>query len=123
MQVGSLKVQLVRKHEEAKLVVCGPLSGIEGTVTVEELERLARFLNDEARTWRASRAPDYYAILGISRDASAQEIQQAYRTRAKVSHPDTSGHETGAAMTLVNEAYAVLGDPQRRQTYDTMATH
>ena len=62
---------------------------------------------------------NHYHILQISQTASQTEIKQAYRRLAKRFHPDsqqeTANHEQ---IIRINAAYEVLGDPQRRQTYD-----
>lgn len=64
-------------------------------------------------------ARDYYEVLGISRDATADEIQQAYRKLARRHHPDVSS-SPGAEDRFkeINEAYQVLKDPQTRRRYD-----
>lgn len=60
---------------------------------------------------------DYYVILGVASDASVEEIKTAFRRRALELHPDTSGMESGPFLE-VQEAYGVLGDPERRRRYD-----
>jgi DnaJ-class molecular chaperone len=62
---------------------------------------------------------DYYDILGVDKNASAQEIKQAYRKLALQYHPDKN-KEKGAAEKFkeINQAYEVLANPQKRQTYD-----
>jgi curved DNA-binding protein CbpA len=60
---------------------------------------------------------DLYAILGVSRAATSQEIQTAYRELAKSLHPDKNPHGT-ALMAEVNAAYAILKDPAKRRRYD-----
>jgi curved DNA-binding protein len=64
-------------------------------------------------------ARDYYEVLGISRNASADEIQQAYRKLARRHHPDVNKNP-GAEERFkeINEAYQVLKDPQTRRRYD-----
>ncbi len=66
---------------------------------------------------------DYYAILGLSRDATSAEIKRAYRKLAKQYHPDVS-HEPDAAERFreLTEAYDILIDPDRRQRYDRTYT-
>ena len=64
---------------------------------------------------------DYYEILGVSKNASEQEIKSAYRKLAKKYHPDVN-KTPGAEQKYkdVNEAYEVLHDPEKRQKYDTL---
>ncbi|HEV2405582.1 MAG TPA: DnaJ domain-containing protein, partial [Ktedonobacterales bacterium] len=63
---------------------------------------------------------DFYAVLGVSQGASADEIRQAYRQRARQLHPDASPNDPAATeqFKLVTEAYQVLGTPQLRAAYD-----
>lgn len=57
-----------------------------------------------------------YEVLGVPRDAGGDAIRRAYRKAARRAHPDKGGSD--AAMSLVNRAYAVLGDDGRREHYD-----
>lgn len=63
---------------------------------------------------------DYYEILGVSRDADETELKKAYRRLAKKYHPDMNPNdkEAEAKFKEINEAYAVLSDPQKRKQYD-----
>jgi molecular chaperone DnaJ len=65
--------------------------------------------------------PDYYAILGIQREASAEDIKRAYRKLARESHPDANPADSHAEERFkqIGEAYEVLSDPQKRERYDT----
>lgn len=64
---------------------------------------------------------DYYGVLGVSRDASDEEVKKAFRRLARKYHPDVSKESDAAArMSDVNEAYAVLSDPERRAAYDAV---
>jgi len=66
-------------------------------------------------------AKDYYGILGLPRNASDGELKKAYRRLAMKYHPDRNvGEEKWANEKFkeINEAYAVLGDPQKREQYD-----
>ena len=64
--------------------------------------------------------PDYYALLGVSRDADFPAIKRAYRRLALRYHPDRRGGDPSAAeaFRLVAEAYRVLRDPDKRAIYD-----
>lgn len=62
---------------------------------------------------------DYYAVLGVSKDAGEDEIKSAYRRLAKKYHPDLNKTEEAAAkFKEINEAYEVLGDSKKRANYD-----
>src|SRR3954453_16222305 len=64
-------------------------------------------------------ARDYYDVLGVSRDAGPDELQQAIRRLARQNHPDVN-LDPGAEERFkeVNEAYSVLSDPSQRKKYD-----
>lgn len=60
----------------------------------------------------------HYDTLGVDSTASATEIRAAYRTRARLWHPDRADTGSAARMAELNEAYRVLSDPGRRAVYD-----
>src|SRR5579872_2338510 len=65
---------------------------------------------------------DYYAILGVSRTASADELRRAYRQQARKLHPDANpAPEAARHFAELAEAYDTLSDPQRRRRYDEMS--
>jgi molecular chaperone DnaJ len=67
----------------------------------------------------ASVARDYYAILGVPRDASAEQIKRAYRKLARELHPDVNPDaEAQQRFQNITAAYEVLTDPQKRQIVD-----
>src|SRR6185503_14725194 len=68
---------------------------------------------------------DYYQTLGVSKTASEKEIKQAYRKLARKHHPDVNpGDKTAEArFKEINEAYEVLGDPDKRKKYDELGAN
>lgn len=70
-------------------------------------------------------AADYYSTLGISKSASADEIKKAYRKLALEWHPDRHPNDKEAAekkFKEINEAYQILGNPQKKTQYDQFGT-
>ena len=70
-------------------------------------------------------AKDYYQILGVPRNATDEQIKKAYRKLAMQYHPDRNpGKEEWANQKFkeINEAYGVLGDPEKRRRYDQFGT-
>src|SRR5579864_2625968 len=67
---------------------------------------------------------DYYAVLGVDRKASPDDIKQAYRRLARKYHPDVS-KEANAEEKFKNlqEAYEVLKDPEKRTAYDQLGSN
>src|SRR5687768_11981802 len=67
---------------------------------------------------------DYYATLGVSRDATDSEIKQAFRKLARKYHPDVAKDKKTAEDKFkeINEANEVLSDPAKRKKYDELGT-
>jgi curved DNA-binding protein len=68
---------------------------------------------------------DYYEVLGVARGASAKEIKDAYRKLARQYHPDMQAQASKKKVSEekfkeINEAYEVLGDPEKRKKYDQL---
>ena len=64
---------------------------------------------------------DYYKTLGVSKNASAEEIKKAYRKLARQHHPDVNKKpEAEKRFKEINEANEVLSDPEKRKRYDTV---
>ena len=68
---------------------------------------------------------DYYEVLGVTRDASQDEIRKAFRKLARKHHPDVAENKATAEEKFkeINEAYEVLGDPEKRKKYDQLGEH
>ncbi|HWO00227.1 MAG TPA: DnaJ C-terminal domain-containing protein, partial [Blastocatellia bacterium] len=68
---------------------------------------------------------DYYEVLGVKRDATDEQIRQAYRKQARKHHPDLNPKDKGAEEKFkeINEANEVLSDPEKRKRYDQLGSN
>jgi DnaJ-class molecular chaperone len=68
---------------------------------------------------------DYYATLGVAKTATEKEIKQVYRKLARKHHPDVNPGDKSAETKFkaINEAYEVLGDPEKRKKYDELGSN
>ncbi|PJC50675.1 MAG: molecular chaperone DnaJ [Nitrosopumilales archaeon CG_4_9_14_0_2_um_filter_34_16] len=78
--------------------------------TTEDKEFRNAAINDEL--------PNYYEIIGVSKDASIEEIRNKFRELAKKTHPDKTKDKSEEKMAELNKAYEVLSDKERREKYD-----
>jgi curved DNA-binding protein len=80
---------------------------------------LARGRNTLSPTFK-----DYYAVLGVARDANAEAVRRAYRSLARKHHPDVD-KSAGATKRFqeLQEAYEVLSDPEKRKRYDQLGAN
>ena len=62
--------------------------------------------------------PNYYDVIGVSNDATPEEIKKKFRELAKKTHPDKTKENSEEEMAELNKAYEVLSDKERREKYD-----
>lgn len=86
---------------------------------VQTLRSGAPAVNHKDMNHKNGNHKDYYQVLGVARHASADDIKKAYRRLVRKHHPDVSHARDADLKTKeINEAYAVLGDPVKRASYD-----
>ena len=97
------------------MTACARLRRILATVKVKRP-------NLHAIVFRVARM-NYYQVLGVSRDASDEDIKKAYRKLVFAHHPDRNPHKTNADERIreINAAYEIVGDPEKRKSYDRLS--
>lgn len=105
-----------REREDGTMTATGFVAGQWSLVL--PLSTLRQWF-DGSEDSKPSEAPTRYAILGVKRDVSADELKRAHRLAAKTWHPDLN-KDPGASeqFRLIQEAYELLSDPQKRRKYD-----
>jgi len=78
--------------------------------TKEDKEFRDAAINDEL--------PNFYEVLGVSKDVTQEEIKKKFRELAKKTHPDKTKEDSEEEMAALNKAYEVLSDEERRAKYD-----
>src|SRR3954452_3366570 len=81
--------------------------------------------NRRGATGKTGEFQDYYTTLGVPRDASEADIKKAFRKLARQHHPDVAKDKKAAEEKFkqINEAYEVLGDPEKRKKYDDLGAN
>ncbi len=85
-----------------------------------ELDRLCSKVFFGQLFSREAKLKDYYAILGVNKEASLKEIKKAYKEMVKKWHPDFRPNNPDCLKKIkdINAAYEVLGDPEKKKVYD-----
>src|SRR5512137_1043877 len=104
-------------------IVAAELSGSAGDCRKRRAVRVIMALPNAA-TGDGMKYKDYYAILGLKRDATADDIKAAYRRLARKYHPDVSKEKNAEEkFKEMAEAYETLKDPEKRAAYDQLGSY
>ncbi|XP_063700555.1 dnaJ homolog subfamily C member 7-like [Culicoides brevitarsis] len=98
----------------------------EAALKMDKTYEIKNLLRDAKLALKKSKRKDYYKILGISKNASDDEIKKAYRKRALIHHPDRHSNASDAEkkeqeikFKEIGEAYAILSDPNKKARFDS----
>ena len=115
------EIQFFRLHQQRE----GPHSNARNFGFRTCFRRLTMWISAHLSAHSPSMADDYYQILGVSRNASEDEIQKAYRKQARKFHPDLHADKdekekkrVTQKFQQIQQAYDVLSDPKKRKMYD-----
>ncbi|KAL3840212.1 hypothetical protein ACJIZ3_024803 [Penstemon smallii] len=84
-----------------------------------QLRISAVYATAEVSTQNALQTASFYQVLGIQNGATCQEIKSAYRSLARLLHPDVASSNGADEFMRVHAAYATLSDPEKRAVYDS----
>ncbi|XP_050319132.1 dnaJ homolog subfamily C member 7 isoform X1 [Bactrocera neohumeralis] len=98
----------------------------EAALQLQKTPEIKKLLRDAKLALKKSKRKDYYKILGISRNATEDEIKKAYRKKALIHHPDRHANssaeerkEEELKFKEIGEAYAILSDQRKKMRYDS----
>ncbi|KAL7556460.1 hypothetical protein ACA910_021034 [Epithemia clementina (nom. ined.)] len=112
-------IQLPQQRQQPQYEASSFSSSFFGTTTTQSSSRSASSTTRLYMSTRNQTNRDFYAILGVGRNADVKEIKTAYRKLAKQYHPDANpGQDTTEKFQEINRAYEVLTDPKLKQKYD-----
>lgn len=127
IDIQYLKALLLRAkcyNELEKYEEC--VKDYESALKIQKTQEIKNLLRDAKFALKKSKQKDYYKILGVSKNATDDEIKKAYRKKALIHHPDRHANSSDSdkkeqeiKFKEIGEAYAVLSDPKKKMRYDS----